>query len=736
MSEENTVTILDLLNLSLGTPEIGAVNFNLLHRFLLELVKHFSLARKQIDITDDISIQSALEETRMLTGAKSQTHSLAYSNLSEQTDGKRMGEFRTRDSSTALGSGKHGDEIKSRNSGSALDKLDTSANGVQSKDSISEMITSNEGGMGQRSGGSEEPFQTKSGSGKSRTGETVESKEKSRNLQTKQSPDASDKDSSDEKAQFGPGLPHSRQSPGIKSREHSPQSTMRSLVGKSSVTKDSKRTSPASSKIDIRKRSFIEMVPGLYQLERKISILEAKFESLSSAPTNLELVQQARDLQSRDSSTTAAGDMWQAMNLVRRIEVTEGAIDGITAMLDDINEQLKKMKENYPEGKLQELSNQFKNLGKSNNMLAEVEGKLKNIVQKTDLKPYITVKKMNEMMDYKLKNYRQLSPTVPMSPRKTSSKLAETEITETSSEPAQISPAITRVQTAKTEVGNDEAGQTEMTRKQSNEGSRSEPTAETTLQTTKSQITTGETKASGEQAQAAKSATPNSDQADPGTAVTPFSEKEGSEQAEIDVMAYSEVESVDVASLKADERGEFEEGERRGSLTTEAFEELYTTMHDWCDFREEAAQKINNLEEHLLNTIDKNSLTHLKNELKSLAEIQSTLKNNQQQVKDELHKLAEMQSSPLHKPVASRHDLSQLETSLDGQLQALSKSLQEMKQNFFPFYEMQETVGGLKETEDHVKNDIKSIRKEIMKIMKQLDDEQGMKSMIIFRYIC
>lgn len=89
MNEDNTVTILDLLNLSLGTPEIGAVNFNLLHRFLLELVKHFSIARKQIDITGDISIQSALEEMRMVCGAKSQTHFLAYSSLGEHAGGKQ-----------------------------------------------------------------------------------------------------------------------------------------------------------------------------------------------------------------------------------------------------------------------------------------------------------------------------------------------------------------------------------------------------------------------------------------------------------------------------------------------------------------------------------------------------------------------------------------------------------------------------------------------------------------------
>ena len=159
----------------------------------------------------------------------------------------------------------------------------------------------------------------------------------------------------DEKAQFKTDSSLSRIT-------YSPaQLSLHDLAGRSvaSTTKESKRTSPASSKTDMHKRSFIEMAPSLYQLERKISILEAKFESLSAAPTNLEIVQQARDLQNRDSSTTAAGDMWQAMNLVRRIEAAEGAIDGITAMLDDINEQLKMMKENCPENKLENMMTKF-----------------------------------------------------------------------------------------------------------------------------------------------------------------------------------------------------------------------------------------------------------------------------------------------------------------------------------------------------------------------------------------
>ena len=145
MSEDNTITVLDLLNLSLGTPEIGAVNFNLLHRFLLELVKHFSIARKQIDIADDVCIQSALEETRMMSGTKSQTYLLAHSSLSEQPEGKRLSELRTRDSSTVFDGGKRSNEIRSKDSMSPSERPNTAAGEVRDKGSISEIVRPDEG---------------------------------------------------------------------------------------------------------------------------------------------------------------------------------------------------------------------------------------------------------------------------------------------------------------------------------------------------------------------------------------------------------------------------------------------------------------------------------------------------------------------------------------------------------------------------------------------------------------
>ena len=753
MSEENTVTILDLLNLSLGTPEIGAVNFNLLHRFLLELVKHLSIARKQIDITDDISIQSALEETRMLSGTKSQSHFFAYSSSSKQGDSKRLNELRAQESPTT----KLSSETRSRDSVGGPEKPDPATSRGQGSDN-NELVRSGEGGSLATQGtkhatekGKEE-LQTKRGAGKGVMKEEITSAGSKENLQMKRnsmietreikesmqsksstveidgcSTSSAQKEikaadgksikddtmqrSPDDRVQFKADSPLSQSSLVVKSL--SPQSALHSLAGRSSGAKESKRTSPASSKTDIRKRSFVDMVPGLYQLERKISILEAKFEALSAGPTSLEIVQQARDLQSRDSSTTAAGDMWQAMNLVRRIEVAEGGIDGITAMLDDISEQLRRMKETWPDELSNKLGDTVTKSGELQSKMVEIDGKLKNVAVKTDLKPFITVKKINEMMDSKLQNYRQLSPTVPKSPKKTiSSKLAQTEMIDVSSQPVQTSPTLTggsRAKTATSQKSTEDRGESE------NENAEN----------SQAQI---EAIAKSDEQAPTKSETPSSEQAAPGTtATTPFSEKAESEQADYDGRAYSEIESVDEATLRVEEQAEerVDGDDRRGSVTTEAFEELYMTMHDWCDFRELAAQKMNDLEECLLNTVHKDSMMDLKQELSNLAEIQSTLKESQQLVKDELNKLAECQNRPVLHAIASQHDLSQLETSVEGRLQGLNKSIQEMKQNFFQLYEMKESVGGLKESEEHIKSDVENIRREVMKIIKQLEDEQG-----------
>ena len=41
------------LNLALGCPEVGAVNFKILHGFLKEILKHLRISSKEIDVSED-----------------------------------------------------------------------------------------------------------------------------------------------------------------------------------------------------------------------------------------------------------------------------------------------------------------------------------------------------------------------------------------------------------------------------------------------------------------------------------------------------------------------------------------------------------------------------------------------------------------------------------------------------------------------------------------------------------
>lgn len=48
-----------LLNLALGTPELGAVNFNILHGLLQEILNHLGIEKKAKDIGDDGNFRAA-----------------------------------------------------------------------------------------------------------------------------------------------------------------------------------------------------------------------------------------------------------------------------------------------------------------------------------------------------------------------------------------------------------------------------------------------------------------------------------------------------------------------------------------------------------------------------------------------------------------------------------------------------------------------------------------------------
>nr|XP_020858150.1 uncharacterized protein C16orf96 homolog isoform X1 [Phascolarctos cinereus] len=57
------ITLMELVDLSIGTPEIGAVNFNALHTLLLTMLKHLNLQEVKIDLPPHITEQSRSTES-------------------------------------------------------------------------------------------------------------------------------------------------------------------------------------------------------------------------------------------------------------------------------------------------------------------------------------------------------------------------------------------------------------------------------------------------------------------------------------------------------------------------------------------------------------------------------------------------------------------------------------------------------------------------------------------------
>lgn len=415
----------------------------------------------------------------------------------------------------------------------------------------------------------------------------------------------------------------------------------------------SRRPSSISSNKGVRKQSIPVTVPGLHQLERKMSILEAKFESLSSAPRNLET---ANEIQNEESKTTAAGNSRQVTNLVRRIEVIEGTIGGITASLDDVKKQLKKIKDfNFEEKfkdifqklnqkpsvvqKMEESSDEkFKKVSENFNRkpgvvntmgesfdeikikLSKLDEKLKNVLYKSDLKEYVTGEKMKETLERRLQNY---SPT----------KSAVRDSAEIPSDTESV---------------------------------------------------------------ATKSATPNTNSVDNNeTALSEVGDDEGK--------VYGGKENI-------------------GNMPSEASEEFYNTMSDFCKKTE---RKIRELEKCLSNTGNNrhSSTEHFEKELKNIRDVQSSLQNSQKKIENDLNNLLENPSHYTH--AASQNIPSELNNSTEDRLQSMAENLLEMKQRLFGLNDIKETIRNLKESEDIVRSDVDNVHTELAKIMKYFEEEQG-----------
>ncbi|XP_049948367.1 uncharacterized protein LOC126456667 [Schistocerca serialis cubense] len=79
----------------------------------------------------------------------------------------------------------------------------------------------------------------------------------------------------------------------------------------------------------IRKGSF-------ERLERKVSKIQAELKKLDALPTNEDLIRRSRV----SSDSTPVKDMWQFLNLTKRLDAVEEGIERLTSVLQDIAKQI------------------------------------------------------------------------------------------------------------------------------------------------------------------------------------------------------------------------------------------------------------------------------------------------------------------------------------------------------------------------------------------------------------
>lgn len=137
--------------------------------------------------------------------------------------------------------------------------------------------------------------------------------------------------------------------------------SVESLAGKGDDKKwtynDTKRPLSASS---------LKSTAGLEssEIERKISKLENRLSVLDQLPDNTEILKRARE---KKEGRTPVGDIWQFININKRLSATETAIEKLSSLLEHAISEL---------GNVQELGNDMAKIKKSISDIEEQNGKL------------------------------------------------------------------------------------------------------------------------------------------------------------------------------------------------------------------------------------------------------------------------------------------------------------------------------------------------------------------------
>ena len=96
-------------------------------------------------------------------------------------------------------------------------------------------------------------------------------------------------------------------------------------TGERANGKDEMRASDKQTKIPVSAVAFATPIPG--SLESKVISIEKKLEILDDLPSNSEILQRAKQ---KKEGKTPVSDMWQFINLNRRLGAAETGVDKVS----------------------------------------------------------------------------------------------------------------------------------------------------------------------------------------------------------------------------------------------------------------------------------------------------------------------------------------------------------------------------------------------------------------------
>eukprot|EP00111_Clytia_hemisphaerica_P021025 TCONS_00061998-protein len=340
-SEDMDFTLENLLDLALGNPEIGAVNFNFLHEVISEILKHLGISNKSARVTQELDFRLALQDVAEEHRSQSPVQrKLPPSSRKTAPNNATL-------SGHAIGSkGDHAEPINQVQqpiapggqpmlSQSPPPPYKPSENDFDGPSQSQPHGQTNPQGQAQsqpqgqanpqpqsydqpQSQGQAQPQLQGQGQGQAQP--------KPLSAQGRPIPTSS----------VTPPLEDPRPLSGHANNQQQRQPSMTDARAEAAESSRSRQHIPAPPSSHSRKTSFHN--------SRRSSLINQRLSSLKGNPSFNDTI--VRGTLERGNSQTPAGDMWHVLNINRRVEAAEAAIQGMTNLIDNINTDLYEMRSN------------------------------------------------------------------------------------------------------------------------------------------------------------------------------------------------------------------------------------------------------------------------------------------------------------------------------------------------------------------------------------------------------